>query len=203
MSSPDSALVMKFIAAYAGNYTKGRYRYGKITGITLHHMAANMLIEALGRLWQTVGRYGSSHYGVQLKNIAQYVNEADIAWTNGNWAANCTNVTIEVANSGGSPNWEIADDTIETLIQLVADIAERNDLYPLVVGTSLNWHSMYAATLCPGPYMMSMLSHIAQKANQIIFDKSKKPETTPTPARLGLYEYIITLLQAFEKPVFV
>ena len=59
-----SNLVTKRMQAYAGNYTKGRSRYGKITEITVHHCAGVMSIDDLGRLWQRVGREGSSHYGV-------------------------------------------------------------------------------------------------------------------------------------------
>ena len=59
-----SALVTKHMQAYAGNYTKTRSRYGKITEITVHHCAGVMSVEDLGRLWQRVGREGSSHYGV-------------------------------------------------------------------------------------------------------------------------------------------
>ncbi len=40
-----------------------------------------MSIDDLGRLWQRVGREGSSHYGVSGTHIGQYVSGDDIAWT--------------------------------------------------------------------------------------------------------------------------
>ena len=95
-----SNLVTKRMQAYAGNYTS---RYGKITEITVHHCAGIMSIDDLGRLWQRVGREGSSHYGVSGTQIGQYVSEDDIAWTNSHWASNCRAVTIETSNSGGAP----------------------------------------------------------------------------------------------------
>lgn len=189
----NSSLVTKFIPAYAGNYTKNRAAYGKISEITVHHTAGNTSIDALGRLWQRAGRNGSSHYGVQHGQIGQYVDEADVAWTNSNWAANCRAVTIETANSGGAPNWPVADDTLETLIKLVADIAKRNGLVPLVYGKSLTWHSMYAATACPGPYLAGKLQYIVDRANEINSGAAASTEETPpapgsgTASADGLY----------------
>lgn len=163
----DSALVAKFIPAYTGNYTQNRARYGKISEITIHHCAGVMSIEQLGALWQRKGRNGSSHYGVSGSRIGQYVAESDIAWTNSNWNANCRAVTIETSNSAGAPNWPVANASLATLILLVADIAKRNGLHPLVLGKSLTWHSMYTATACPGPYLFSKLQYIADEANKI------------------------------------
>ena len=166
--TPDSKLVTKFIPAYKDNYTKSRKAQGgTISEITIHHCASILTIEALGALWQREGRKGSSHYGVSETNIGQYVHESDVAWTNGNWEANCRAVTIETSNSGGAPEWPVSDTTFQTLVTLVADIARRNDLGKLVKGKNLTWHSMYAATACPGPYLSGKLQELVDKANTI------------------------------------
>lgn len=91
----------------------------------------------------------------------------DVAWTNGNWEANCRAVTIETSNSGGAPEWPVSDTTFQTLVTLVADIARRNGLGKLVKGKNLTWHSMYAATACPGPYLSGKLQELVDKANTI------------------------------------
>lgn len=163
----DSALVTKYMQAYSGNYTKSRARYGKISEITVHHCAGGLSIEELGTLWQRKGREGSSHYGVCGNQVGQYVAEQDVAWTNSNWAANCRAVTIETSNSGGAPNWPVAADTLATLIKLVADVARRNGLHPLVLGKTLTWHSMYSATACPGSYLKAKLQYICDEANKL------------------------------------
>ncbi len=170
----DSPLTTQFIPAYTGNYTQNRSAQGaSISEITIHHCAAIMTIEALGQLWQTVGREGSSHYGVSESKIGQYVRESDVAWCNGGknsphgWEANCRAVTIETSNNSGAPNWTVSDTTLDTLIRLVADIARRNSLGRLVKGTNLTWHSMYAATACPGPYLLGKLQYIVDEANKI------------------------------------
>lgn len=165
---PDSKLVTKFIPAYEGNYTKDRKAQGgTISEITIHHCASILTIDALGALWQREGRKGSSHYGVSETSIGQYVHENDVAWTNGNWEANCRAVTIETSNSAGAPDWPVSDTTFNTLVTLVADIARRNSLGKLVKGENLTWHSMHAATACPGPYLSSKLQKLVDKANEI------------------------------------
>ncbi len=173
----DSRLATCLMPAYVGNYTAGRAKYGEIGKITIHHMAGNLSVEQLGWLWQTPGRQGSSHYGVNGTQVGQYVAENDIAWTDSNWASNCTSVTIETANSGGEPDWPVSDATLQTLIQLVADIAKRCGLHPLICGETLTWHSMYAATACPGPYLLSRMQYITDEANKL--NESEGGETMP------------------------
>ena len=166
--TPDSSLVTSVIPAHTNNFTVDRSANGAhISEICIHHAAGNISVKTLGALWQNPNRAGSSHYGVSGTNIGQYVKESNIAWTNGHWPSNKRSVTIETSNSSGAPDWLVSDTTLDTLIRLVADIARRNNLGKLVVGKNLTYHSMYANTLCPGPYLLSKLSEIAIKANRI------------------------------------
>lgn len=181
-----------YIPAYVGNYTANRAAQGgSIKKITIHHMASNLTVEQLGNLWQTKGRCGSSHYGVQGNNVAQYVKEEDVAWTDSNWNSNINSITIETANCGGAPNWPVADNTINALIEIVADIAKRRNLGTLVVGKNLTYHSMYAATACPGPYLKGKLQYIADKANAL-------NKTTPTPPPTPVVTYMLNVGPATE-----
>ncbi len=162
----NSALTQVNIPAHSGNYTRGRSE--KITKITLHHVAGVVTAERLGKLFQAVGRNGSSHYGIGNDGtIAQFVSEEDTAWTDGNWESNCRSVTIETSNCATGGDWKVSDAALQSLIKLCADIAKRNGLGKLVKSQNLTWHSMYAATACPGPYLISMMDYIAQKANEI------------------------------------
>ena len=52
-------------------------------------------------------------------------------------------------------------------MKLVADIARRNGLFPLVVGKTLTYHSMYTATACPGPYLKNKLQWLCDEANKL------------------------------------
>lgn len=160
----NSNLVSSNIPAYEGNYTKGRS--GRhIEAICLHHMAGRLTAEQCGSIFQQVGRCGSSHYGIGYDGkIAQYVDESDTAWTNSNWDSNCKSVTIETSDNDNS--WYVNDTTLNSLIELVADIAKRNNLGTLVSGKNLTWHSMFTNTTCPGDYLRSKMQYIAEEANK-------------------------------------
>ena len=160
-----SSLVNVNVPAYEGNYTKGRSGR-KIEAITIHHMAGRLTAEQCGKIFQQVGRYGSSHYGIGYDGrIGQYVDESDTAWTNSNWDSNCKSVTIETSDNDNS--WYVNDTTLNSLIKLVADIAKRNNLGTLVPGKNLTWHSMFTSTTCPGDYLRSKMQYIADEANKI------------------------------------
>ena len=179
-----SPLTNIWLPARLGNYTRGRAANGgRIQKITIHHMAGNLTVEQLGALWQRAGRYGSSHYGVNRRRVGQYVAESDIAWTDGNWSSNLTSVTIETANSGGAPHWNIHPETLDQLAILCADIAKRNGLGKLVVGKNLTYHSMYAATACPGPTLKANMQNIANAANKINAAPAPKPPVTGGTAK--------------------
>lgn len=160
-----SSLTQKVVPADEGNYTKGRSGRN-IEAITIHHMAGRLTAEQCGRIFQTKGRYGSSHYGVGYDgSIANYVDEEDTAWTNSNWDSNCKSVTIETSDNDNS--WYVNDTTLNVLIKLVADIAKRRNLGTLVPGKNLTWHSMFTNTTCPGDYLRNKMQYIADEANKI------------------------------------
>ena len=183
---PNSELVN--IVIQAKSYTPNRYLYGPgIKAITIHHMAGVMTAEQCGRYFQNKDG-GSSHYGIGVNgDIGQYVNESDVAWTNSNWDSNCQSVTIETSNcSNDDPNWPVSDASLNSLIRLVADIAKRNNLGHLVKGVNVTWHSMFAATECPGPYLLSKLDYIIDEANKINEGPQPVPPTpTPTEYNIG------------------
>lgn len=162
-----SNLVDVHIPAYEGNFTYGRDGQ-KIEAITIHHMAGVLSAEACGQIWKTIGREGSSHYGIGNDGrIGQYVDEENTAWCNSNWDSNCKSVTIETSNCSTGGDWPVSDEALNSLIRLVADIAKRNNLGTLVKGKNLTWHSMYANTQCPGQYLLSKMDYIIAEANKI------------------------------------
>jgi hypothetical protein len=165
MRMSNSSLVSVRVPAYNGNYTKGRSGR-KIEAITIHHMAGRLTAAGCGRIFQKVGRCGSSHYGIGYNGeIGQYVDENDTAWTNSNWDSNCKSVTIETSDNDNS--WYVNDTTLNSLIKLVADIAKRNNLGTLVKGKNVTWHSMFTNTDCPGSYLLSKMDYIIAEANKI------------------------------------
>ena len=150
----------------ASHYTGGRSGR-KIEMITIHHMAGVLTCEQCGRIFQG-SRQASAHYGIGNDGrIAQYVDEANTAWSNSNWDSNCKSVTIETSNNKTGGDWTVSNEALNSLIKLVADIAKRNNLGKLVKGQNLTWHSMYAKTACPGAYLLSKLDYIIEKANEL------------------------------------
>lgn len=170
-----SSLATEIYPAYAGNYTQGRSGR-KIEAITIHHMAGKLTARQCGSIFQTVGRNGSSHYGVGYEGeIACYVEEENTAWTNSNWDSNCKSVTIETANNINGGNWSVSDKSLNSLIKLVADIGKRNNLGTLIKGKNVTWHSMFANTTCPGEYLLNKMDYIIAEANKI--------NSTPAPTK--------------------
>ena len=153
--------------AYEGNFTYGRSGR-KIECITIHHMAGVLTAKQCGEIFQTPGRYGSSHYGIGKDGeIACYVGEENTAWTNSNWDSNCKSITIETSNSEYGGKWKVSDYVLNELIKLVADIGKRNNLGLLVKGKNVTWHSMFTKTNCPGEYLLSKMDYIINEANKI------------------------------------
>ena len=162
-----SPLATATYPAYEGNFTYGRSGR-KIEAITIHHMAGVLTAKQCGEIFQKPGRNGSSHYGIGKNGeIACYVGEENTAWTNSNWDSNCKSVTIETSDAEYGGNWYVSDNVLKQLIKLVADIAKRNNLGKLVRGKNLTWHSMFANTSCPGPYLLSKIDYIISEANKI------------------------------------
>lgn len=175
----NSTLVSKKLLTNV-NYTKGRGKY-TIKKITIHHCAGVMSVESIGRFFKSGSRQVSAHYGIGNDGrIGQYVDEKNTAWTDGNWVSNCTSVTIETSNSKTGGQWPVGSKALNSLIKLVADIAYRNKLGTLVAGKNLTWHSMYAATACPGPYLKSKMDYIVKEANKINAKKKSEDNTYTT-----------------------
>lgn len=179
MNSPLTNVV---IYADHNNFSDGRSGRS-IRKITVHHCAGVMSAESIGYLWQNPNRECSSHYGIGMDGrIGQYVDEYDTAWTDSNWESNCTSVTIETSNCDVGGDWPVSDASLESLIKLCADISMRNGLDLLVPGQNLTWHSMYAATTCPGDYLRARMQYIADRANEII--SGGQPTPAPTGNRI-------------------
>lgn len=146
------------------NFTNGRQK--PIRTITVHHMAGRATAQACANTLNNRGV--SAHYGVGCNGeIASYVEEENTAWSNGNWDSNCETISIETSNSAVGGDWPVADEVLEEVICLVADIAKRNNLGTLKVGENLVMHKMYKATNCPGSYLESKFQAIADRANEI------------------------------------
>ena len=196
-----SPLTNIIVPASPKNYTKGRN--AKITEVCIHHVAGVMTAEAIGKLWQNPKRKGSSNYGIGYKGeIGCYVDEDNTAWCNSNWASNCRSISIETSNDKTGGDWHVSDASLDSLIKLIADIARRYKFGTLVRGKNITWHSMYAATACPGPYLLSKINYIIDKANEINSDTPSSFLPSRGYIKLGDKSENISKLATFMRKTF-
>lgn len=177
----DSALIN--YVRISPNKTKGR-THG-IDTITIHCMAGDLTVERCGELFANPARNASSNYGIGSDGrIALYVNECDRSWCSSNPANDARAITIEVANNGGADTgWRVSEKAMESLILLLADICKRNGIPKLIWSTNKNdrinhnngcnmtVHRDYAAKACPGEYLYSKHSYIADSVNALLTKK--------------------------------
>ncbi|GHV20096.1 hypothetical protein FACS189425_10800 [Clostridia bacterium] len=120
------------------NYTKlspnrSAPRNHAIDTITIHHMAGNCSIEALGEMFLAPSRQASSNYGVGADGrIGLYCDEANRSWCTSSRENDHRAVTIEVANDENREPWHVSDKALAALIELVADICKRNSIKKLL-----------------------------------------------------------------------
>lgn len=155
---------------------------GKISKITIHHMAGNLTVEVCGNVFSG-SRQASANYGIGTDGrIGLYVEEKNRAWTSSNGNNDSMAVTMEVANDGGaSTNWHVSDKALASCIDLCVDICKRNDIEELVYvikdanASNLTRHDWFAATTCPGPYLGSKFPYIVEEVNKRLGAEGKEP----------------------------
>lgn len=180
------------LVTYSNITSHKSLRTAKIDTITIHHAAGIGFTAKQGCDYFVATTKGASsnYYIGNDGSIGLSVPEDYRAWTSSNGLNDDRAVTIEVANSKGDPNWEISDKAMTSLINLVADICKRNNIEKLLwkndkslIGQvdkqNMTVHQWFAATGCPGPYLMSKMGEIAEKVNKKLGVKTpgeSKPE---------------------------
>lgn len=163
-------------------------RNHKIDTITIHCMAGNLSVESCGNVFSAPSRKASSNYGVGTDGrVALYVNEKDRSWCSSSPSNDHRAITIEVANDGDAKTgWHVSDKALKALIALCADICQRNDISSLkwkndkslvgdISNQNMTVHRWFANKSCPGEYLMSKMSYIADEVNKILTDTGKVP----------------------------
>ena len=153
-------------------------RNDTIKGISIHHCAGNLSIEACGQVFANPNTQASAHYCVDgTGRVGQYVDEDDRAWCCASRAIDNQVVTIEVANDN-TTTWTVSDTALETTIDLCVDICRRNNLPGLFFANdedlllddpsrqNLIPHRFCYPTYCPGDYLLSKYSYICDEVNK-------------------------------------
>lgn len=141
-----------------------------IDRITIHHVAGDATVEALGELFARPSRQASSNYGIGSDGrIACFVEEENRSWCSGNRENDHRAITIEVANCGAEPDWPVSQAAYDALLDLCEDICRRYD-FPLTytgdTNGSLTMHKWFQATGCPGPWLEARFPDIAREVTK-------------------------------------
>ena len=152
----------------------------KADHVCVHIMTAQWTGDQCGRFFRSAKV--SSNYGIGIKgDICQFVEEKYGAWAQGSKIWNQRTISIELANNGGAgKGWPVSSSTLQSCIELVADIYKRNG-FGLVYYTgdtkgNLYKHRDVAQTSCPGPYVTGRMQYIADEANKLLKGKVRLPE---------------------------
>lgn len=164
-------------------------RNHKIDTITIHCVVGQLSVESLGATFATSDRQASSNYGIGTDGrIGMYVEEKDRSWCSSNRANDHRAITIEVASDSTYP-YVVNDAAYKALINLLVDICQRNGIKQLLwqndkklIGQvdkqNMTVHRWFAATECPGEYLLSRHTQIASEVNT----RLDADENTKTPS---------------------
>ena len=164
------------------------YRYErqqKITGIIIHHMAGKLSAPTCGGVFQWAE--ASANYGIGYDGqIGLYVPENYSAWSAASYYYDQRNISIELSNDSGAPNWHVSDLVITRCIELCVDICKRNGIkklnYTGDLGGNLIMHCWTASTACPGAYLKTKFKYIADEVNKKLSGQLDMPKLTKITA---------------------
>lgn len=189
---------------WTGDKSNCNVRDHAIDTITIHHMAGNGSLQ--GCFQSLVSRGGSVNYAIDSNGkIGVMIDESYRAWTTSSRPNDMRAVTIEVANDQPSDagGWHVSDKALASLIALCTDICKRNGKTKMIWCGSLSAtnartfasnemrmtiHKWFAATGCPGQYLESKMSYIA---NEVTYKLNPPAPTTNfrVQATHGCYTY--------------
>lgn len=150
------------LVEYIRTTKKYTQRLGTISKITIHHSVSVKSGKQIADFFAESTKAASANYCIGVRgDIALSVPEEYRAWTSSNKENDHSAITIEVSNCKINEEYPISDDSYESLINLCVDICQRNNIrsvyYDGTPAGVLTEHRMFAATICPGPYIHNLL----------------------------------------------
>lgn len=174
--------------------TYGKRKY-PITRVTIHHAACVTSARALGLYFQMPNSHGSANYGIGNDGqIVNMVDEEKAACTSNSMENDHAAITIEVSNSATGGDWPVSDEAMESLVNLLVDICQRNPgigrlNYTGDLKGNMTMHKWFAATGCPGAYLGGKFPWIAEEVNRRL-DEAEKPPMEETEMRYNTIEEV-------------
>lgn len=139
---------------------------GSKLGICVHH-SAGMTIDMAGTF---LANGTSAHYAIEPGHVRQFLEDRDNAWAAGHQWANNRLIHVECVNSAVGGGWPVAEATVDTLVEFLADKCREYGWLRLDVGENLFGHRDFYATECPG-VLYGRLGEIARRVNERIDDE--------------------------------
>lgn len=171
---------------------KNSPRNHKIDTITIHCIVGQWTAKQGCDYFAKSSVQASANYIVGKDgSVGLCVEEKDRAWTSSSASNDNRAITIEVASDTTSP-YKVTAKAYEKLIELVADICERNNITELkwkadksLIGQvdkqNMTVHRWFANKSCPGDYLYSRHGEIASRVNAILSNSGggdSQPETS-------------------------
>lgn len=164
----------------------GKRKYD-ISRITPHHAAGVISLENLLGIFVPTSRQASCNYAIGSDGrIGLCVDEENRAWTSSSSDNDNRAITVEIANSTGSPEWRISEKAEQAFVDLCVDICKRYNKKGVfyegkLVADRDGWlqitlHRWFKATLCPGPYIEKRLPEIVKRINEKLNPEPVKKE---------------------------
>lgn len=148
-----------------------------IDTISIHCVVGQCSVETLSEVFAPTSRKASSNYGIGSDGrIGMYVEEKDRSWCTSSSSNDNRAITIEVA-SDTKPPYAVNDAAYKSLIDLLVDICQRNNIKQLLwkgdkslIGQvdkqNMTVHKWFANKDCPGAYLYDRHSQIAAEVNR-------------------------------------
>jgi hypothetical protein len=161
MTLPITGINEQFNAVY---FTEGPTEKD---GIVIHWwgLPQGQSIQSVRDTFEGGGRQASAHYGATDGEVDCYVSPDDIAWANGNWAANLSKISIECNPRQSDGDYYAAAWTIAYVRSIYGDLP-------------LSRHRDYYPTQCCGDYDLERLDALAY---EIADGKDVDFSNGPTP----------------------
>lgn len=170
-------------------------RKHKIDTVTIHCYVGQASVESMGEWFSNPDSKASCNYGIGVDGrIALIVDEGDRSWCSSSSSNDNRAITIECASDMKSP-YAVNDKVYESLIKLLADICNRNDIKSLkwkgdksLIGQvdkqNMTVHRWFKNKDCPGEYLYSRHGKIAEEVNAMLnrptdADENKEYPKTP------------------------
>lgn len=177
-----------------------------VSRITIHCIVGQATMDTLASIFAPTSREASANYGACIDGILCNVEEENRSWCSSSRYNDDRAITIETACDNSAP-YNVRPEVWENVIELCVDICKRYNKKKLTnIKTKealesynqdsdemiLTQHNFFAATACPGDWIINHLDELADTVTNILNDTPAAPEPdTDTIYRVQVGAYKI------------